>query len=451
MPAELGGVVSNAGVDLSVLILTKNSLILDRSQAACPSTPCQLGDVCCQPVHHSGFRSNSFSASPNSRLAPGAASAYAQRVSDPDSADLEIRLQSYGRTPPAANSAMISFRLLQSVAFLAALFPAGLLPAVLAQSDTNSRNGGGIIWVAGTVVSETGEPPRIDLGEVHSILPGDQLAVFRFTENHHVPVCSVKIQETSTNWSRPEPPELTPLRKGDRVFAIRILNQFGTPQEFRQAFLERQLVVTTNRNSYSTLRDAEVAMSLHDLSRRQQLWLRELKSNAGRIPSASVSSETWQTLQPLLRQVRRLQDFRAVGVPIERTVGKAWDSVLTTLTPAPAQSSLPSLAEPKQAKQAPAAEQPATSEEPSPAQSELDRRVTLIRQETEQRLFTRFPEERNLVVVLCTAIDIEGPQNELLWISLELAKTQFPQLADDRDMLEEMPVILSRVRQKLNP
>jgi hypothetical protein len=77
--------------------------------------------------------------------------------------------------------------------------------------------------------------------------------------------------------------------------------------------------------------------------------------------------------------------------------------------------------------------------------------VTLIRQETEQRLFTRFPEERNLVVVLCTAIDIEGPQNELLWISLELAKTQFPQLADDRDMLEEMPVILSRVRQKLNP
>ncbi|MGV2341792.1 MAG UNVERIFIED_CONTAM: hypothetical protein LVR18_50100 [Planctomycetaceae bacterium] len=192
-------------------------------------------------------------------------------------------------------------------------------------------------------------------------------------------------------------------------------------------------------------------MSLHDLSRRQQLWLRELKSNAGRIPSASVSSETWQTLQPLLRQVRRLQDFRAVGVPIERTVGKAWDSVLTTLTPAPAQSSLPSLAEPKQAKQAPAAEQPATSEEPSPAQSELDRRVTLIRQETEQRLFTRFPEERNLVVVLCTAIDIEGPQNELLWISLELAKTQFPQLADDRDMLEEMPVILSRVRQKLNP
>ncbi|MFM7039842.1 MAG: hypothetical protein ACKO2L_19215 [Planctomycetaceae bacterium] len=346
---------------------------------------------------------------------------------------------------------MISFRLLQPVAFLSALLSAGLLPTVVAQSDTNSRNGGGIIWVAGTVVSETGEPPRIDLGEVHSILPGDVLAVFRSTENHHVPVCSVTIQETSANWSRPEPPELTPLRKGDRVFAIRTLNQFGTPREFRQAFLERQLTGTTNRNSYSTLRDSEVAMSLHDLSRRQQLWLRELKSNAGRIPSASVSSETWQTLQPLLRQVRRLQDFRAVGVPIERTIGKAWASVLTTLTPESAQSPLPSLADPKPAKQDAPAEQPATPDEPSPAQAELDRRITLIRQETEQRLFTRFPEERNLVVVLCAAIEIEGPRNELLWISLELAKTQFPQLADDRDMLEEVPVILSRVRQKLNP
>ncbi|MEY3458114.1 MAG: hypothetical protein RL215_1271, partial [Planctomycetota bacterium] len=92
---------------------------------------------------------------------------------------------------------------------------------------------------------------------------------------------------------------------------------------------------------------------------------------------------------------------------------------------------------------------PATAET-SPALAELERKITLIRQETEQLLFARFPEERNLVVVLCTAIDIEGPRNEPLWISLELAKTQFPELADDRDMLEEIPVILSRVRAKLN-
>ncbi|MFM7058277.1 MAG: hypothetical protein ACKO2P_15275 [Planctomycetota bacterium] len=346
---------------------------------------------------------------------------------------------------------MTCFRLLQSLAFLTVLVcVTGLSPAV-AQSDTNSRNGGGLIWVAGTVISAAGEVARIDLGEVHSILPGDRLAVFRSQDNHHVPIGTVIVEETSANWCRPQVSALTPLQTGDRVFAIRILNQFGTPREYRQAFLERQLVSTTNRNSYSTLRDAEVAMSLHEVKRRQQLWLRELKVNAGRIPSASVSPETWKSLQPLLRQVRRLQDFRAMGLPMDRAVGKGWDSVLTTLTPDTAQSSLPTATEAKPKETSAAADQSATVDEPSPAEAELERKITLIRQETEQRLFTRFPEERHLAVVLCAAIDIEGPKNELLWISLEFAKTQFPQLADDRDMLEEMPVILSRVRQKLNP
>lgn len=346
---------------------------------------------------------------------------------------------------------MNSIRLLQISVLTAAVASALCAPPAAAQSDTNSLNGGGIIWVAGTVISESGEVPRIDLGEVHSILRGDQLAVFRPQDNHHVPVGTVIIEETSANWCRPRISVLTPLQKGDRVFAIRILNQFGTPREFRQAFLERQLVSTTNRNSYSTLRDTEVAMSLHDLSRRQKFWLRELKTNAGRIPSASVSTEAWQNLQPLLRQVRRLQDFRAVGLPIEPTIGKAWDSVLTTLTPQSAQSSLPAAAEPQPDGSQAAAAEPAPADEPSPAQVALERRITLVRQETEQRLFSRFPEERNIVVALSSVIDIEGPKNELLWISLELAKSQFPELADDRDMLEEMPVILSRVRQKLNP
>lgn len=346
---------------------------------------------------------------------------------------------------------MISFRPLQSLLIVFAVISAGSHAPVSAQSDSNSLNGGGIVWVAGTVVSEDDEVPRIDLGEVHSILPGDRLAVFRPQENHHVPVGTVTVEETSANWCRPRLSLATPLGRGDRVFAIRTLNQFGTPREFRQAFLERQLVSATNRNSYSTLRDVEVAMSLHDLSRRQQVWLRELKTRAGRIPSASVTSDTWETLQPLLRQVRRLQDFRAVGLPIDRAVGPAWDSVLITLTPEPARSSLPTQIEPKPKANAAPAEADTAGEGVSPAKAELERRISLIRQETEQRLFSRFPEERNLAVVLCAAIDIEGPKNELLWITLELAKTQFPQLAEDRDMLEEMPVILSRVRQKLNP
>lgn len=333
---------------------------------------------------------------------------------------------------------------------LALLATAASIPAASAQSDTNARNGGGVIWLAGTVVSDSDEAPRVDLGSVHSLLPGDTLAVFRPSNQHHLPITSITIEETSNTWSRPRVSPLTPIRRGDRVFAIRILNQFGTPREFQQAFLERQLVNATNRNGYSTIRDAQVAMNLHDLKRKQTTWLRQLKTNAGQIRAASISTETYKSLQPLLRQVRRLQEFSALGVPIDKTIGKEWDNVLTTLTPPAAIPPAPTKNETDKTEPTtdPAAT-PATAET-SPALAELERKITLIRQETEQLLFARFPEERNLVVVLCTAIDIEGPRNEPLWISLELAKTQFPELADDRDMLEEIPVILSRVRAKLN-
>ncbi|MEY2726013.1 MAG: hypothetical protein RLZZ458_1880, partial [Planctomycetota bacterium] len=136
-------------------------------------------------------------------------------------------------------------------------------------------------------------------------------------------------------------------------------------------------------------------------------------------------------------------DFSALGVPIQTTIGEEWASVLATLTP-------PSALPQPPATQKKEGTEPPSPDQPSPALADLERKITLIRQETEQLLFTRFPEERNIAVILCTAIDIEGPKNEPLWISFELAKTQFPQLADDRDMLEEMPVILSRVRAKLN-
>jgi hypothetical protein len=48
-------------------------------------------------------------------------------------------------------------------------------------------------------------------------------------------------------------------------------------------------------------------------------------------------------------------------------------------------------------------------------------------------------------------IDLESPKNEPLWISLELSKSQFPELAEDREMLVELPEILKRVRARVNP
>jgi|LauGreDrversion4_2_1035121.scaffolds.fasta_scaffold03673_3 hypothetical protein len=320
-----------------------------------------------------------------------------------------------------------------------------LTASAVAQTDANTKAGGGVVWYVGTVLSSAAEAERIDLGDVHGILEGDQLAAFRRTDNHYKPLGTVQIIESHPTWSRPGGPVAAQLQQGDLVLGIRTVRQIGTGSDFSEAFLNRQLVRNSNRNGYSTLREQESAQVLRTIVNRQQRWVKQLKPVAGRIRGASVTPADFQSLQPLLSQIRRCQDFTAIGIPLEKCASPQWAAVSAVLTPKPAVEA--ALNAPKNA-------QSATSDppEPNPASSPdslaatLNRRIELIQQESSVVLFDRFPEERILANLICTAIGIENPRNEPLWIGLELARSQFPELADDREMLQEIPEILKRIR-----
>ncbi|MEI7698694.1 MAG: hypothetical protein WCK86_02790 [Planctomycetia bacterium] len=326
----------------------------------------------------------------------------------------------------------------------------GVLPAVaLGQSDPNVINGGGLVWFAGSVISDSDEAIRIDLGDVHGVLEGDRLAAFRPQNSHYAPLGTIQILESHSTWSRPARSISMALHKGDIIIGIRTLRQIGTGQDLQEAFLERQLVRSSNRNSYSTLREQQSAKILHGLVRRQTRWIRELKPVAGQIRSDSFSSENFQKIQPLLNQIMRFQDLRATGIPIERCIGKEWESVLGTLTP----ESAIAASTPGKGKldQTPAVVSQSAESETDSLKSELEKRIDVVREETGLVLFDRFPEERNVAIMICSVIDLESPKNEPLWISLELSKSQFPELAEDREMLVELPEILKRVRTRVNP
>ena len=325
-----------------------------------------------------------------------------------------------------------------------------VLPAVaLGQSDPNVINGGGLVWFAGSVISDSDEAIRIDLGDVHGVLEGDRLAAFRPQNSHYAPVGTIQILESHSTWSRPARSISMALHKGDIIIGIRTLRQIGTGQDLQEAFLERQLVRSSNRNSYSTLREQQSAKILHGLVRRQTRWIRELKPVAGQVRSDSFSSENFQKIQPLLNQIMRFQDLRATGIPIERCIGKEWESVLGTLTP----ESAIAASTPGKGKldQTPAVVSQSAESETDSLKSELEKRIDVVREETGLVLFDRFPEERNVAMMICSVIDLESPKNEPLWISLELSKSQFPELAEDREMLVELPEILKRVRTRVNP
>ncbi|MFN9160858.1 MAG: hypothetical protein ACK6D5_24145 [Planctomyces sp.] len=321
-----------------------------------------------------------------------------------------------------------------------------LLPqSALAQTDDNTKAGGGIVWYAGTVLSSAAEAERIDLGDVHGILEGDLLAAFRRTDNHYRPLGTVQIIESHPTWSRPGGPVAAQLQQGDLVLGIRTVRQIGTGSDFSEAFLNRQLIRNSNRNGYSTLREQESAQVLHTIVNRQQRWVKQLKPVAGRIRGASVTPADFQSLQPLLSQIRRCQDFSAIGIPLEKCASPEWAAVTAVLTPRPAVETASSAPRNKQPA-APDASLPNPDSSPDSLAATLNRRIELIQQESSVVLFDRFPEERILANLICTAIGIENPRNEPLWIGLELARSQFPELADDREMQQEIPEILKRVR-----
>lgn len=307
------------------------------------------------------------------------------------------------------------------------------------------RNGGGIIWFVGTVGVLDGRRPQIDLGDVHGILEGDKVAVFRPVELHYRPVGTVEIEESNVTWSVPKASSVVPIQAGDRVVVLRTLRQLGTGTEHRENFQRRQLVRHANRNSYSTLLDDEAINVLTDIEEKQARWVKELKPIAGRIRATSVSPNDFEHLQPLLNQVLRFQQFRAIGVPVDKCMGPEWDSVLTTLTPDPAEPF--SKSRTKKPETAAAEEpKPATTEDASPASKENDARIETIQRIVASVMFDHEPEERKVAVMLCAAIDIENPKNEPAWIMAQLSRSQFPDLADDEEMLEEMDEILKQLR-----
>ncbi len=304
--------------------------------------------------------------------------------------------------------------------------------------EVNSvESGSGLIWLAATVHLDGGTE-RIDLGDVHGVLEGDRLAVFRSTDGHHTPVGTIQVTESRATWSYINTTAAGTLREGDLVLGVRNVRQQGTGDHMQNGFLRRQLIRSGSRNGYSSTDRVQSALTLRSLVRRQNRWVKEKKEIAGSIRSPSITQEKYSDLQPLRNQILRMRDLQEIGIPLQSCMGDQWDSATAVLTPAPTTTeSIIQL------------NRPSTSSA-LPADEQLLKRIQVIRDATDVVLFDRFQEEQRLAVLICTAIDKEAPSSEAIWIGLQLSRSQFPELADDKEMLEEIPEILRRVRATLD-
>lgn len=143
--------------------------------------------------------------------------------------------------------------------------------------EVNSvESGSGLIWLAATVHLDGGTE-RIDLGDVHGVLEGDRLAVFRSTDGHHTPLGTIQVTESRATWSYINTTAASTLREGDLVLGVRNVRQQGTGEHMQNGFLRRQLIRSGSRNGYSSTDRVQSALTLRSLVRRQNRWVKEKK------------------------------------------------------------------------------------------------------------------------------------------------------------------------------
>ena len=341
----------------------------------------------------------------------------------------------------AARSDMITFLRLGFPA-VAVSVAVALMPLVTCAQYADIRDGAGIVWFVGSVLPDNPGRARIDLGDAHALSEGDALAVFRARDNHFVPMGTIRVSQSLATWSIPAATARFKLETGDRVAYVRTLHQLGTGPAFLDHFLRQQIVKTSHRNGYSTVRQLEEADVLERFLIRQPRWQRNQEHIAGTILSSSVSRKDLQEMQPLLNQVMKFQDYQSLGVPIEQTTGAAWTSVLKTLTPADIElfDSIEFTAITADDGNKPAETDPIADS------AESTKQIGAIRRHVDALLFLRQPEERNVVTIICAALEKAQPQNERQWYSLQLRGTQFAALADEKQLLDEFELVMRRVR-----
>jgi len=319
-----------------------------------------------------------------------------------------------------------------------------LMPYVVRAQDRDPWDGAGIIWFAGSVLENSEGQMAIDLGDAHALEDGDDVSVFRLRENQFRPLGTIQIQQSRATWSMPKPTIRFDIEPGDRILYVRTLAQLGTAESFRDRFIRQQIVKTGLQNRYSTINQLEEAAVLERYRSRLPRWERDQKHIAGAVRSASVSRTELEEMQPLLTQVLKFQDYQKLGVPIEPTIGAAWHSVLTTLTPA-TQEVFDSA---QRAANAAEAAKQATIPVGKKDDSEKLKKIASIRRHVDTLLFLRSPEERNVITILCAALDVAQPRNERQWYSLQLRSTQFESLSDEKLLLDEIEMVMRRVREE---
>jgi hypothetical protein len=312
-----------------------------------------------------------------------------------------------------------------------------LLPAsanALPVTSEEFQEPAGLVWFVSSVEQVVDGVPTIDSGEVQTLRRGSKVAVIRYRNSEFTPLGVLEVRFTNPTWSEMEQPKTFSVEVGDLILFVEKPGDLGSGDEIRDSFIRHRIVTNANRNRYSTMRDLVEADSLQRLSDEQLSWTKGNRTIAGIVRSPSVTSDMIKRLKPFLNQILAFQDYENQGVDVARVTSLPWKAILSELR---RNSELT----PETTEEAETPAGAITTEYHVNADNSLS-----VRRQVDAFMFQRSDEERNVVATICVKLLQTKTSNERQWLSQQLAKTQFPALSDEEQMLLDMETVMRRVR-----
>ena len=286
----------------------------------------------------------------------------------------------------------------------------------------------GLVYGLGRVDHVSNDSALIDLGDIHLLKVGENVAIIRPTDDYYVPVGVLKIAETYPTYSRAIRSTLIEPQPGDIVLFVREFSQMKTASRHLEDFVRQQIVKTTGNNSYSTERRAEVAVALSNYKAKYVSWERSKKDVIGYLPGVSFGDGRERTLKPLLNQINMMREFHRAGRNSLPAAGEQWVSVMNVLFG------------PTVTAQHAATQKVVVDDDPAEKPGGLPFRD--IQRRVRDALFDRLVEEQNLVAYLVASIMESPPRIQEQWLHQQLLQSQFPEVASDTALIERLTKVL---------
>ena len=290
----------------------------------------------------------------------------------------------------------------------------------------------GLIYGIGSVEQVNSGSATIDMGDAQILRSHDRVAVIREEGGFYLPIGTLTIAETYPTFCRAVRSNRVKPRADDIVLFVREFNQVKTGPQYTDEFLQRQILSSGGSNRYSTRRSLDVAMALHRYRQRYDQWERSTGAVIGYIEGASFANGERERIEDLLKHIAMIRELYRVGRNSLPAAGPGWEEVMAVLVG-------PTAIAQHEAAQAVVSEEDefAANETPGPRE---------VRQVVRKVMFDRLEEERNLVAFLVASILEQPPKRVPLWFREKVSHSQFPRLAEEEVIQEQLTLMLRELR-----